>query len=157
MNDQYELIPSGTFEDGMPAYKVKVLETFTLFNTVIPSGLISEFRIDEHTVLNYSWMFKPGDIRNAAIEFCILGVSRESNNCLIEHVILRSCLLKASQVIIRNADLNNVKTRAIRFFAMVGSPSAPMLLHGCNTSLSVSNYSIEYSEYKLYIEKVNEQ
>lgn len=158
MNGQYEVIAAGEFSDGSPAFKLVTLSSFTLHGVTVAAGEVGEFRVDENTDILNSWIFGEADVRNSALYHSILGrKTGPQDHSRFEQCVIRSCRIKASQMAVRNAELNAVTThRIIRFFGAVGTVEENVLMNKLRYDLSVSVYNCSISEYKKFTGALDE-
>lgn len=156
MEDYYDLIEAGEFEDGAKAFRLQVKGGFKIHDEVVPVGIISMFRIDENSELRASWLFGEGDIRSSQIDSTIIGsLSRKMDDpCVVSNSRLSSCNIQTRHLCVKHVDLNDVNSAiTIRFFGAMGAPEDTLILSKVNYGLSVRMFNTNYSEFKKFTDQ----
>lgn len=125
---QYEVVPAGWFEDGVPAFKLINTIEFMIHGVTVPAGAVGEFRMDEDSEFVSSWIFHKADIRNASIRHTIIqdidgGAPEDRDIDLIKDCNIRSCFIKGHRTVVRNAELNAITADTHHgSFVAIGTP-----------------------------------
>lgn len=157
MEDYFDVIEAGDFEDGASAFRLQVKSGFKIQGVLVPAGTMSMFRIDDSTELRASWMWGKGDIRSSQVDSTIIGRINKpmAERNIISNVYMSSCHIKTNQIAVKHCDLNDVNCVevAVRFFGGLGTPERPLVLSKVDYALSVRMFGTTYSAFKEFTEK----
>lgn len=149
MNEQYEWVEDGTFADGEPAFRLRLLQGFQIHGKSVRAGL-SNFRVDQNCDFVNSWINMEGEVRNAMLHGTIIGSANPSKGekTRILNSILHSCMISAKQIVLSCVDFNDVRTmRLLHFFGATGSTDKTLVLSQITYDTSVRMFNGTYSEF----------
>lgn len=115
-------------ENGKKFYKMKCLEDFTLFNTVVEAGTVGDFYFDEDSEIRDSWIIGYAIVTGSYIEYSMLVGDMTISNSLLRSVnIVDGGIVPTRRI--DQAEFNKVEIVGTMFDIKGESPTKRVMLN----------------------------